>query len=133
MVNMSESAAVKSRNAACLQQMATLRGQFPNGNANPRHHFSKDLCSLLKQTQDKGEKFTCAGDFNETTGQNADGMTRTVEKLGLYDCLCKKLGRDDCSTCARGKRRMDHAIGNLDSECILDATVHAFGDQEGDH
>ena len=131
--NMSESAAAKSRNTAHSQQMAMLRGQCPNGNANPRHHFSKDLFSLLKQTQDKGKKFTCAGDFNKTTGQGAEGVTRTVKKLGLCDCLCEKLGRDDCSTHARGKRRMDCAIGNLEPECILDATAHAFGDQEGDH
>ena len=34
-VNVAESAATKSRNTAHLQQMATLRGQFPGGNANP--------------------------------------------------------------------------------------------------
>ena len=28
---------------------------------------------------------------------------------------------------------MDCAIGVLDPECVLDATVHTFGDQEGDH
>ena len=75
----------------------------------------------------------CARDFNKAIGDAADGMTRIVEKLGLINCLHEKLGRDDCTTRARGRKRVDFVIGNLDIDCIKDATVHAFGDQEGDH
>ena len=76
-------------------------------NPNPRRQFIKDLDKLLKTLTNSGNSIVLAGDFNESIGDNHEGLDRLLVKYNLVDTVTYCHGsHDNVPTYSRGSKRI---------------------------
>jgi exonuclease III len=105
----------KGTNTAYTQQLALLRLQGES-HPNPRKAFCRDLKSLLSHFTSEMSEILVVGDFNETIDNAASGIARIMSAPDfatrpLIDLMSAKHGHQVFATYARGRRRIDFALG----------------------
>ena len=75
-----------------------------------RWHHSRDLVQFVKQCQDSGELVVVTGDFNETMGESADGMTRLCTDCQSVDPVFELHGHTQFNTHINGSHCIDYIL-----------------------
>ena len=95
---------------AYTQQVSILRRRGVD-RPNPRKQFITDLIALLKPYCSANADIVLMGDFNESIGLGATGMTRVIQECHLTDAQAYRHGLDtEQSTYARGPNRVDYFL-----------------------
>lgn len=85
------------------------------GRHNPHrvnHHYTNDLTAFVKRCQQNKELVIVGGDFNETLGDNNDGLTKLCSDCELIDINQTKHGTDthSFSTHIAGSKCIDYML-----------------------
>ena len=75
-----------------------------------RWHHSRDITNFVKQCQAEGELIVLAGDFNETLGHDATGMTKLCNDCGLVDPVFELHGCSNFNTHINGTSCIDYIL-----------------------
>ena len=93
-----------------------------------RWHHSRDLIQFVKRCQSEGELVVVAGDFNETLGDDANGLTRLCTDCQLVDPVFKLHGFSNFNTCINGTSCIDCVLVDPTLMPAVQAAGHeAFG------
>jgi exonuclease III len=77
-----------------------------------RKHHAQDLLQFVKARQDKGDLVCVCGDFNETIGLSAQGLTRLCSERMLQDVVFESHGHGyhEFNTYKRGNKCIDYML-----------------------
>ena len=97
---------------ATAQQYSLLKQHNKYQPQKVRHHYSMDLVAFVKECQNNEELVCVGGDFNETLGDEDNGLTRLMNQCGLVDVHYETHGIDThtFNTHKRGSRCIDYAL-----------------------
>ena len=105
---------VKSAGAttATTQQYSLLEGEDRLDPHRVRKHYAQDLLKFVKQCQQQKELVCVGGDFNETLGDDARGLTELCNTCGLVDVNLDRHSTDTHSfeTHLTGSRCIDYIL-----------------------
>ena len=79
-----------------------------------RKHHSDDLLHYVKGLQTGGHSIVLAGDFNESLGDDPDGMSQLVSECQLFDLIADKHGPMQFTTYQRGQKVLDYMLVTQD-------------------
>ena len=78
-----------------------------------RKAFKRDLTSFLQQCQSQGEEIILVGDFNETRGEDIDGIATIASSCGLGNIMSARHSGQPPATFARGRQCIDYGFASL--------------------
>ena len=93
-------------------QQASMLFSGTGSRVHPRAQFRTDLTQFLTTCQTDHESILLLGDFNESLGADASGMSKICSNLALTDLCLQHHGSDDFSTYVRGSTRLDYALAS---------------------
>ena len=79
---------------------------------DPRTAFRRDLLHEIKVHTIKGKHILILGDFNESLGSDADGISHIAGHLGLMDVMASRHSTQPPASYARGSKCLDYAIAS---------------------
>jgi hypothetical protein len=87
------------------------------GRTNPhqvRHHHAQDLLQFVKNRQAEGDLICVCRDFNESIGDNNQGLTKLCSKCMLTGVVFEThgYGNNDFNTYIQGNRCIDYMLMN---------------------
>ena len=95
---------------AITQQYSMMeQANRPNPTSLRRHH-SQDLVQFVKGCQANGELIVVGGDFNETLGDDASGLTRLCSECQLVDPQMHSHGHTQFSSQITGSKCIDYIL-----------------------
>ena len=80
---------------------------------DPRTAFRQDLRNELQTHRDQGIELLVLGDFNESFGEDIDGVESIANELGLIHMMKQCHHKQLPATYARGRKCIDYALGTL--------------------
>ena len=95
-----------STTSASQQASILLRSNDPI--KTPRAAFRRDLQKHIQQSQSAGHDIILTGDFNETLGQDLDGLTKVISACNLVDVMSARHPETLPVTYSRGRRCLDY-------------------------
>ncbi|KAI2511551.1 hypothetical protein MHU86_2805 [Fragilaria crotonensis] len=113
-------------NLTVAGQHRSLLLQAQDSVTNPRSAFRRDLLSALRGHLRAGSDILLVGDFNETFGSDADGMSFIAGELQLVNLGPGRHSSHAPATYARGTKCLDYALGSP----RLQAALVAMGYEE---
>ncbi len=99
---------------AITQQYSMLKQAGRQDPHKIREHHAKDLLAFVKLCQSRGEKIIVGGDFNETIGHDANGLTRLCTECDLQDIIFDRHGVTDFATHETGSKVIDFLLVQSD-------------------
>lgn len=75
-----------------------------------RKHHSQDLVAFVQSKLNEGHRLVVAGDFNETLGENPDGMSKLCSHCGLVDPIIDTHQVADFKTYLYGSKVLDYFL-----------------------
>ena len=102
-----------------------------------RKHHSDDLILYVQSLQAAGHSILIGGDFNESLGDNRNGMLRLVSDCRLFDAIADRHGALQFSTYQRGQKVLDYMfvtpdlIGSIWSCGYEPFQANIFSDHRG--
>ena len=94
----------------------------------PRAAFRRDLKTYLQQCRQRGDELILVGDFNETIGDDADGMVSVIQGLDMMDMMGVRHTYELPTTYARGRRCLDYGFATANVCASLEACGYeSFG------
>jgi exonuclease III len=106
------------------RQQQTLLMQAEDSVTDPRKAFKRDLRQDLQGFRTQGFELLILGDFNETFGEDIDGIESIANDLGLLHLMKKRHSTISLpATYARGQRCIDYALGTA----RVHSSLHAAG------
>ena len=94
--------------AASQQRSLLMMAQDPI--TDPQKTFKRDLRSFLQQCQSQGEEIILVGDFNETLGEDTDGIATIANSCGLGNIMSARHSRQPPATFAGGRQCIDYGF-----------------------
>ena len=96
----------------------------------PRKPFKRDLRILLQKLTDRGDKVLLVGDFNESTDEQFNGLSKIISDFHLVDLMRRQSIRPLPATYARGKQRLDYGFATRKvAEALKFAGYEAFNER----
>ena len=96
-----------------MQQWSLLRDQGIT-NPKPRKQFYRDLDTVISKLREDNHSIILAGDFNESLGDDPEGLDRITIKYGLCDCISYRHGPYSTTTYSRGHKCLDCIVVSSD-------------------
>ena len=96
-----------------MQQWSLLRDRDIT-NPQPRKQFYRDLDTVLTSLCNNGKSIVLAGDFNESLGDDPQGLDRIVIKHQLTDSIAQRHGPYTTTTYSRGSKCLDYIFVSHD-------------------
>ena len=108
-----------------IQQYSLLKQAQRHNPHKIREHYTTDLVTFVRRCQQNNELVCVGGDFNETLGDETDGLSKLMSQCGLRDVQTSLYGIDTHSfnTHKRGSKCIDYIL--MDPE-LMDS-VEACG------
>ena len=96
----------------------------------PRKAFKRDLRILLQQRTDRGDEVLLVGDFNETTDEQFNGLSKIISDFHLVDLIRGRSNRPLPARYTRGKQRLDYGFATRKvAEALKFAGYEAFNER----
>ena len=109
---------------ALTQQYSMLEQAKRQDPHRVRWHHSKDLVQFVQECQDAGELIVLGGDFNETLGDYAGGLTRLCSQCNLRNPVEERHGHVGFSTHIKGHKCIDYLL--VDAELLPSVTASGY-------
>ena len=117
-----------STTSASQQASILLRSNDPI--KTPRAAFRRDLQKHIQQSQSAGHDIILTGDFNETLGQDFDGLTKVISACNLVDVMSAQHPETLPVTYSRGGRCLDYIfVSSRIVPAVARCGYEAFGNR----
>jgi hypothetical protein len=114
----------KGQHTITAQHQRSLLIQQGDTHLKPRQAFQRDLRHFLRKLLQQDQDILLIGDFNERLGDNLNGTAQLAAEFHLTDIFSIQHPHlQDPATYARGKKRLDYALGSA----RISAAVQACG------
>jgi hypothetical protein len=101
---------VKSGSTTSASQQSSLLLRSNDPIKTPKAAFRRDLQKHIQQSQSAGHDIILTGDFNETLGQDLDGLTKVISSCNLVDVMSARHPETLHVTYSRGRRCLDYVF-----------------------
>ena len=111
----------KGTTTAAAQQHSLLL-QTNDVTTSPRVAFRRDLKHFIKACRDASHEILLVGDFNESVGNDPEGMSKFLVECELVNIMTRRHSKPLPSTYSRGRRCLDYAFA---TEQVANAVTNA--------